>query len=174
VSAYWISWYGDPSKDAEFELHSPWWVSGYGADDETIYCAAVRAASPDEAKALVAAAYDHHDGVLRERFCEPLEGSPFTGRFPQAAWMAWNDESTCACQTCRHVTEPEADPDTVMVALSRETAMRASRWAADIDTTLAKVADACRAALEEDTPSLLTEPQPWEDIDCIPKARGEA
>ena len=39
---WWISWYSDTAMSA-FELHSPWWVSGYDADgNETVVAAAIK------------------------------------------------------------------------------------------------------------------------------------
>ena len=37
---WWISWYSDTAMSA-FELHSPWWVSGYDADGNETVVAAV-------------------------------------------------------------------------------------------------------------------------------------
>lgn len=101
---FWLSWYS-PTSMAEFELHSPWWVSGYDSDDRNIVVAAVRAADEAAAFAQVRAAYDNGHGPIEERFIEPLAGeAPFSGRFPQAKWMTWDDERTCACP--EHVTPP--------------------------------------------------------------------
>lgn len=93
-TCWWLSW---EASQEEFELHSPWWVSGfayYEQDGEEIeratICAAVRAATEDEAKAKILAA---HDGpvVLEWRFCSDKgpDYDPFNGRFPRADWMAW-------------------------------------------------------------------------------------
>jgi hypothetical protein len=97
--AWWISWYNTRPLDS-FELHSPWWVSGERcSDDAETVVAAVRAASEDEARAAVAHAYDERPtpDEIEWRFVEALDSSPFCGRFPQANWMAWDDERTCAC-----------------------------------------------------------------------------
>jgi len=97
---WWVSWYC-ASPSSEFELHSPWWVSGYDADDRTIYCAAVRAADEAAAYDLIRGSYDNPPSRFDERFCEPLTGSPFTSRWPKAGWMAWEDDgTTCACGGC--------------------------------------------------------------------------
>ena len=99
-NAYWISWYSHRPR-SEFELHSPWWVSGYDADDNDILIAAVRAVDEAAAWQTVRDAYDlpREESDITERFCEQLETgqSPFSDRWPQAAWMAWDDERTCAC-----------------------------------------------------------------------------
>ena len=92
---FWVSWYSYTPL-SEFELHSPWWRSGY-AEDAEIVVAAVRAADEYAAFAQVRAAYDNDPGPLEERFCEPLSRSPFSDRFPQSAWMAWDSERTCGC-----------------------------------------------------------------------------
>lgn len=112
--AWWASWYA-PAPMGEFELHSPWWVSGYALDEHEehvpIVCAAVRAGTETEAMAEVCAAYDNPPAAedVRWRFCETLDGSPFTDRFPQSEWMAWDGERTCACSACSGSTRGEAD-----------------------------------------------------------------
>lgn len=99
LPAWWVSWYSSSEID-EFELHSPWWVSGYDANDRTIICAAVRAVDEEAAYAAVKLAYDNGPADFTPRFCEPLTGSPFGGRWPKARWMDWDDEGrTCACPT---------------------------------------------------------------------------
>jgi hypothetical protein len=104
VRDFWLSWYCQ-SPISEFELHSPWWVSGYGADDSFIVVAAVRAADERAAFEQVRAAYDNEPEGFRERFCEPLTSSPFSGRFLQSKWMAWDSERTCGCEA-RHPYPP--------------------------------------------------------------------
>lgn len=99
MSGWWLSWYSDIPL-AEFELHSPWWVSGYdGAGVETVV-AAVRAEDEEAAMEAVRTAYDflpEHPSI-RWRFVEPLtRETPFTERFPQGEWMAWDAEGTCRC-----------------------------------------------------------------------------
>lgn len=88
IRPFWVSWYG---TGKEFELHSPWWISGWRDDQPTI-CAAVRAIDELSAKAQI---IDAHDEVLDKlpewRFVEerPEDWSPFSGRFPRADWMQW-------------------------------------------------------------------------------------
>lgn len=98
MSDWWVSWYSTSPMD-EFELHSPWWVTGYTMDEPqaNIIVAAVRAPEAAAAYAQVRAAYDNGPEGFRERFVEPLTRSPFTDRFPQAAWMRWDAERTCGC-----------------------------------------------------------------------------
>lgn len=100
---FWLSWYSDIPL-SEFELHSPWWVSGYDADDRTILVAAVRAKDEREAWLQVKGSYDDPPPSLDERFCEELDRSPFCGRFPKSAWMEWSPIATCACG-CQDRTE---------------------------------------------------------------------
>ncbi|MDP3869168.1 hypothetical protein [Phenylobacterium sp.] len=91
MSRFWISWYGE---NGVFELHSPWWVSGY-RDDDFIFCAAVIA--PDEAAAKAQIVETHDEPVeLEWRFAEerPDDWTPFCGRFPRSPWMRWLDDST--------------------------------------------------------------------------------
>lgn len=101
---FWLSWYS-PANMAEFELHSPWWVSGYDSDDRNIVVAAVRAVDEAAAFAQVRAAYDNGVGPIEERFIETMtHETPFGGRFPQAGWMAWDAERTCGCP--EHISPP--------------------------------------------------------------------
>lgn len=99
MQGWWLSWYnGAPLT--EFELHSPWWVSGYDSEANEILVAAVRAETEHAAKEQILRAYDHYaPGSLRWRFCEPLEReTPFSDRFPQSAeWMVWDEQGTCQC-----------------------------------------------------------------------------
>jgi len=101
MSAWWVSWYSTAPLST-FELHSPWWVSGYRcSDDAETVCAAVRAETAEEAKAIVHASYDVPPTALEWRFAEVLEGSPFCDRFPQDRdWLVWNDDRTCGCPKC--------------------------------------------------------------------------
>ena len=85
--AWWISWYHPRSLGA-FELHSPWWISGLADRGRTIV-AAVRAKDEDAAYELIYAAYDERPKHIEFRFCQVLNGSPFTDRFPKADWMKW-------------------------------------------------------------------------------------
>ena len=100
--AWWLSWYSPAPLEA-FELHSPWWVSGWTGDGETpILVAAVRADSPESAWSAVCAAYDDPPDAVEQRFCDlmPEGTNPFSDRFPMASWMAWGEDgSTCACPT---------------------------------------------------------------------------
>jgi hypothetical protein len=101
MKAWWISWYNPFPRD-EFELHSPWWVSGYRmSDDAETMVAAVRAPSEEEAMTVVAMAYDDKPAptAIEWRFVRELNVSPFSDRFPQAEWMAWDDQRTCGCPT---------------------------------------------------------------------------
>ena len=87
---FWLSWYGDLPM-SEFELHSPWWISGYDADDRPVICAAVQATSEDAAIDYVLQSYDKPPAKVQWRFVEerPADWSPFNGRFEQAKWMTW-------------------------------------------------------------------------------------
>lgn len=94
MNRYWISWW--QSDDQAFELHSPWWVSGYDAEDRRSICAAIIAESEDEARAKVIAAHDEpkpSEAALRFRFVrrQPDGWTPFSDRFRRAPWMRWPD-----------------------------------------------------------------------------------
>jgi len=102
VNAWWISWYHHPD-DGEFELHTPWWVSGYTLElgaQRSVIVASVPARSEEAAWAAVEASYDTAPARLERRFCDPLEDreqqpnvhrpwSSDGGRFPRADWMQW-------------------------------------------------------------------------------------
>jgi hypothetical protein len=96
VPNYWLSW-EHREEYGEFELHSPWWVSGIacyadGAEVETV-CAAIRANSGAAAKDAVLSCYDvtpDRETVVFRFVEERPEGwNPFSGRFPADDWMRW-------------------------------------------------------------------------------------
>lgn len=97
LPAWWLSWYST-TPSSEFELHSPWWVSGY-TETATIYVAAVRAVDEAAAWDMIRLSYDNPPAAIGQRFIEPLDRSPFSSRFQQATWMDWDDEGhTCRCE----------------------------------------------------------------------------
>jgi hypothetical protein len=86
---WWVSWYG---HNGTFELHRPWWISGYEVDGECrdIFCAALLATSEEDCRSLIS--FCHDSGLEPEfRFIEARAGdwSPFCDRFQRAAWMVW-------------------------------------------------------------------------------------
>jgi len=90
--SFWVSWYHDPDGP-EFELWSPWWISGWRPVDDfekvhSTVCAAIKAENEDAAKAKVLSSYDE-PVEIEWRFVEgrPDEWSPFSARFPKAKWM---------------------------------------------------------------------------------------
>ena len=100
MKQFWVSWYHRPNIGA-FELHSPWWVSGYkppngdmDAPDEAwepSVCAAVRAESEEAAQEAIYACYDVRPANLEVRFVEERDAdwTPFCDRFRKADWMKW-------------------------------------------------------------------------------------
>src|SRR5262245_50150833 len=106
---WWVSWWHNPSRDGDFELKSPWWVTGYrhvdqartdgsvyGEDVEQSICAAVLAESEDAAVAEILNAYDEYPGRAGERrFVEerPDDWSPYSDRFPKVLWMQWPEDA---------------------------------------------------------------------------------
>lgn len=97
--AWWISWY-HPAELGGFELHWPWWSSGWSFDKDgneiNIFVAAVRADSEDEAFDLIESSYDEKpEKGLERRFCDKLEedeSKPWEhagGRFQLGDWMSW-------------------------------------------------------------------------------------
>lgn len=93
AKAFWLSWYNVQSIET-FELHRPWWISGYrDSDDAETVCAAIIAPDEKRAKALILAAYDKPPKSVEWRFCEerPNDWTPFNDRFQRADWMRWPD-----------------------------------------------------------------------------------
>jgi len=90
-NSYWISWWATPEM-GQWELHSPWWISGERMDDDAVsVCAAVRAPDVDGAKEAILASYDRRPGDVDWRFVAPQDAdwSPFNSRFQKADWMKW-------------------------------------------------------------------------------------
>lgn len=87
---FWISWWTTEAL-GDFELHSPWWVTGLAGDDAESICAAVRAPTEADAKQLILQSYDQPPNDLEWRFCDqkPTDWVPFSERFPQDGWMVW-------------------------------------------------------------------------------------
>lgn len=98
MTDYWVSYYVPTDRLKDFELHSPWWVSGYTMEDRerSTVVAAIRAENETEAAAKFKAAFDSHP-EFEERFIEPLLHTPFSDRFPKADWMEWSESAICAC-----------------------------------------------------------------------------
>lgn len=97
TKSYWLSWWQTRALGG-FELYSPWWISGSRYDGAQSICAAVRAASEDDAQRVVIHSYDKSPDEIEFRFVEEMKTgvSPFTDRFPRADWMRWDEpaEST--------------------------------------------------------------------------------
>ena len=91
MKSFWVSWYHTADL-GEFELSSPWWVSGErGYDQARTIVAAVRADHPEGARDQILTAYDVRPDDVEWRFCDerPDGWAPFTDRFPRADWMQW-------------------------------------------------------------------------------------
>lgn len=73
MNAYWLSWWHH-SHQGEFEIHSPWWKTGYrdGADGKTecSICCAVMANNLEEAWEYIYSSYDKRPEALDVRFEE--------------------------------------------------------------------------------------------------------
>ena len=88
---YWVSWYD--TRFGEWEYHGPWWITGYGEDEQKIICLAIQAETHLDAELAVYNAHDEQVG-LEFRFAEemPDDWNPLDnegGRFPPADWMVW-------------------------------------------------------------------------------------
>lgn len=94
---FWTSWYHSAVLTA-FELHHPWWISGYRPGNSNVdplsaqtICAAIEAETEEEAKEIVLKSYDTPPEDLEWRFVTEKYGSPFSERFPRADWMQWDE-----------------------------------------------------------------------------------
>lgn len=90
---YWVSWWTGTSE-GEFELDTPWWVSGYrgsGENSMDSVCAAIKADTENEAREIIYNSYDKRPAHLDFRFINQKgkEWSPFCDRFPKSSWMEW-------------------------------------------------------------------------------------
>lgn len=91
MKVYWVSWY-HTSEFSEFELHSPWWITGSrDHDDAETVCAAIRSVSIKQAKEQIYKAYDSPPRLIEFRFVEKMRSdfSPFNDRFQKQSWMIW-------------------------------------------------------------------------------------
>ena len=81
---YWLSWYGMNT----FELHAPWWRSGFDGAERPIFCAAVRAESDADARRIIAEAHDQSVALVF-RFVNEKDAAwtPYNDRFRKAHWM---------------------------------------------------------------------------------------
>lgn len=94
---WWVSWWHDNARYGAFELHSPWWTSGYG-DGRVSICAAIIAEDEDAVLEIVYDAYDLRPSNIEFRFIDerPDDWAPWripkgTSRFQKAEWMVWPD-----------------------------------------------------------------------------------
>ena len=79
TNKFWLSWVHKPEM-GEFELHSPWWISGsrisagrFAFDepwDQPTICAAVQSIDEAAAKEVIMSAYDNRPEFVEWRFCE--------------------------------------------------------------------------------------------------------
>lgn len=90
---FWLSFI-QSTTFAPFELHTPWWISGYTGDGEPTICAAVMAEDEDDAEEKIYEAFDECPDSIQFRFIErrPDDWSPFGERFPQLPWMQWSQK----------------------------------------------------------------------------------
>jgi len=83
---FWVSWYTD--EMGTWELHFPWWTSGY-SDTFYIICAAVVAENEDQVREIIYSCYDKRPDNLEFSFINerPDDWSPFNDRFQAKDWM---------------------------------------------------------------------------------------
>ena|ERR1017187_5077551 len=93
---YWISW-NHEKHFTPFEIDSPWWISGQGADGlSASICCAIKAENELDAIAKIYKSYDETPKNINFRFQQekPNDWIPFSDRFPKADWMKWDNEVT--------------------------------------------------------------------------------
>lgn len=95
MKRYWISWYCTEAWLEKFEYPGPWWITGEdGGVDEyrLMVCAAVVAATEDDARLRIVECHDDHEQPAEWRFCtqKPDDwAGPSSSRFERAPWMQW-------------------------------------------------------------------------------------
>jgi hypothetical protein len=85
----WLSWWHDPTTMGEFEMHTPWWVSGEDMRGRKAIIAAIPTDDPEKAAKIVMKSFDKKPKSLEFRFNSVKQGSPFCDRFRPAKWMRW-------------------------------------------------------------------------------------
>lgn len=93
MKSFWLSFWAAYSL-GEFEIHSPWWISGerFGdAGDESAVCVACRAEDEEAAMEFIYQSFDNRPAEIEFRFVEerPDDWSPFGDRFRKRDWMQW-------------------------------------------------------------------------------------
>jgi len=89
---YWISWYHEQHMSSG-DMDFPHWCTGLRVhDDANTMVAAVQANNENAAKEIIYQAYTTRPNNIEWRFCDefPRNESPYSERFPQAAWMKWD------------------------------------------------------------------------------------
>lgn len=88
---FWISWHHKDEYSGP-TLLCPWWKIDHAEGGEAI-CAAIKATDAIEAREIVKRSLLNCPTRLRFRFCDVQadEWHPFSGRFPRADWMIWNE-----------------------------------------------------------------------------------
>lgn len=94
MKKFWVSWWHSSEDMGEFELHTPWWISGWREDGYASVVATVLANSEAAAEKIVRGSYDNKQVALSWRFCDeqPEDWTPFNSRFKRFPWMEWPEE----------------------------------------------------------------------------------
>lgn len=91
MKTFWVSFHVAEALLPEFEVHTPWWISGGDLNGNAAICMAVQAENEEAVRNFVYASFDNHPMNLKWRFIDECKAdwSPFSDRFPQGAWMKW-------------------------------------------------------------------------------------
>lgn len=112
TDGWWVSWYSPATLDS-FELHAPWWISGWSGEnmDTPTIVAAIQAEDEDEVWNIVRGAYDNPPASVEDRFCEPMNADWYfdSDRFPKQPWMEWLPGVSCICES-KHAQGGKAEP----------------------------------------------------------------
>lgn len=98
MKKYWVSFNCSVNLMENFEMHSPWWISGsqinsnYEITSHSI-CCAIQQPNKREVYRYVRSCFDkgYEPKRIKYRFIDekPNSWSPFCDRFPKAKWMKW-------------------------------------------------------------------------------------
>lgn len=90
---HWVSFWINDNNCDKFEIHFPWWITGYDMNDRTSICVAIYAHDVEHAKRLVEESFDDGFSLDEWRFADERSSPNFiqqSGRFTiNRDWMVW-------------------------------------------------------------------------------------
>ena len=93
INCYLVRWYD--KGYGPFSLYTPWWISGYDFDNNTVFLAAIKAYSTDHVREIIYGCYDEKPDEIEFSFIGEKEDGwegPTFDRFSWEDWMRmyWN------------------------------------------------------------------------------------